>query len=70
MTTPPIARHLLPVLRARANQYPVVTVTGPRQAGKTTLCNLIARFYDPTEGTVLFDGVDLREKQMERALAR
>jgi len=40
MTTPPIARHLLPVLRARANQYPVVTVTGPRQAGKTTLCKL------------------------------
>ena len=32
------ARTLLPVLQQRARQYPVVTVTGPRQAGKTTLC--------------------------------
>ncbi len=40
MATASIARHLLPVLQARARQYPVVTVTGPRQAGKTTLCKL------------------------------
>lgn len=33
-------RHLLPVLRDRARQLPVVTVTGPRQSGKTTLCQL------------------------------
>ncbi len=33
-----IARHLTPVLLERASRYPVVTVTGPRQAGKTTLC--------------------------------
>ena len=31
-------RTLAPVLLDRARQYPVVTVTGPRQAGKTTLC--------------------------------
>ncbi|MBE7419292.1 MAG: ATP-binding protein [Ideonella sp.] len=31
-------RTLLPVLQQRARQFPVVTVTGPRQAGKTTLC--------------------------------
>ena len=31
-------RQLLPALLDRARQYPVVTVTGPRQAGKTTLC--------------------------------
>jgi uncharacterized protein len=34
----PYPRALLPVLRERAQQYPVLTVTGPRQAGKTTLC--------------------------------
>lgn len=34
------ARHLLPVLQARARQLPVVTVIGPRQSGKTTLCRL------------------------------
>ncbi len=33
-----IPRHLTAVLSERARQYPVVTVTGPRQAGKTTLC--------------------------------
>lgn len=33
-------RHLLPVLQDRARQLPVVTVTGPRQSGKTTLCRL------------------------------
>ena len=33
-----IPRQLQPVLLSRAKQYPVVTVTGPRQSGKTTLC--------------------------------
>ena len=32
-----IARHLAKTLRAAARDYPVVTVTGPRQSGKTTL---------------------------------
>jgi len=38
-----------------------VALVGPSGAGKTTLCNLAARFYDPQQGRVLFDGVDLRE---------
>lgn len=38
-----------------------IALVGPSGAGKTTLCNLIARFYDPTRGQVLFDGVDLRQ---------
>ena len=33
-----LPRALAPVLRARAAQYPIVTLTGPRQSGKTTLC--------------------------------
>ncbi len=33
-----IARHLISTLQSRASQYPVVTLTGPRQSGKTTLC--------------------------------
>lgn len=33
-------RHILPVLQDRARRLPVVTVTGPRQSGKTTLCRM------------------------------
>jgi ABC-type multidrug transport system fused ATPase/permease subunit len=39
----------------------VIAVVGPTGAGKTTLANLIARFYDPQSGQVLLDGHDLRD---------
>jgi len=38
-----------------------VAIVGPSGAGKTTVFQLILRFYDPTAGRVLFDGVDVRE---------
>ncbi len=37
-----------------------VALVGPSGSGKTTLCNIVARFFDPSEGAVLLDGVDLR----------
>lgn len=42
----------------------VVAIVGPTGAGKTTLVNLIARFYDPQHGRVMIDGVDARDASL------
>jgi ATP-binding cassette subfamily B protein len=42
----------------------VVAIVGPTGAGKSTLCNLLSRFYDPQEGRILVDGVDTRDVRL------
>ena len=43
-----------------------VALIGENGAGKTTLVKLLARLYDPTEGRILLDGVDLREYDVDQ----
>ncbi|HMQ30867.1 MAG TPA: ABC transporter ATP-binding protein [Chloroflexaceae bacterium] len=42
-----------------------IALVGANGAGKTTLIKLLTRLYDPTEGQILLDGVDLREYDLE-----
>ncbi len=43
-----------------------VAVVGPTGSGKTTLVNLIPRFYEPAGGRILLDGLDVREIKLEQ----
>ncbi len=52
-----VIRHL--DLDIKAGQ--TVALVGPSGAGKTTLCNLIARFYKPSGGSISIDGIDLMD---------
>ena len=57
-------RDDLPVLREvslTVASGETVAVVGPSGGGKTTLCQLIPRFYDVTEGSICIDGQDVRE---------
>ena len=54
-------RHLTFTIRPQER----VALVGENGAGKTTLVKLLARLYDPDEGRILLDGVDLREYDLE-----
>src|SRR5205823_5456124 len=41
-----------------------VGIAGATGAGKTTLVNLLTRFYDPVSGRILLDGIDLRDYKL------
>ncbi|RLK59670.1 ABC transporter ATP-binding protein [Actinokineospora cianjurensis] len=52
---------VLPELDLAIPAGQTVALVGPTGAGKSTIAKLVARFYDPTAGTVLLSGVDVRE---------
>ncbi len=54
-------RPVLPDLNFSVPAGQTVALVGTTGAGKTTVAKLIARFYDPTSGSVTLDGVDLRD---------
>lgn len=60
------ARHpVLSNLSFEAKPGELVALVGPTGAGKTTVINLLHRFYDPTEGRITIDGKDLRHVTLE-----
>jgi ATP-binding cassette, subfamily B, bacterial len=54
-------RPVLPDLNLQIPAGQTVALVGTTGAGKTTIAKLIARFYDPVNGSVTLDGVDLRD---------
>ena len=62
-----------PVLRGitfTAQQGQTIAIVGPTGAGKTTIINLIPRFYDVTNGSVRIDGIDVRDVTQESLRAQ
>ena len=58
---PDAKEYLLRNISFKANQGETVAFIGSTGSGKSTLINLVPRFYDATEGTVLVDGIDVKE---------
>ena len=58
---PDAKEYLLKNISFKANQGETVAFIGSTGSGKSTLINLVPRFYDETEGTVLVDCIDVKE---------
>ena len=53
--------NVLKNLSTKIEKGKVVAIVGHSGSGKTTISNLIQRFYDPNEGSITIDGIDLRD---------
>ncbi|MGB2664693.1 MAG: ATP-binding cassette domain-containing protein, partial [Candidatus Acidiferrum sp.] len=62
---PGTSRLVLRNLNLRLGQGERVALIGENGEGKTTIVKLLTRLYDPTEGAVYLDGIDLREYDLE-----
>jgi ATP-binding cassette, subfamily B, bacterial len=62
---PGTRRKILSGVNLRIEPNERVALVGENGQGKTTIVKLLTRLYDPTEGQILLDGVDLREYNLE-----
>jgi ATP-binding cassette subfamily B protein len=58
------ARPVLQDINLTVHRGETIAIVGPTGGGKSTLVNLICRFYEPTGGQVLIDGVDYRARSL------
>jgi subfamily B ATP-binding cassette protein MsbA len=58
-------RFALNEINVKIAKGKVVALVGPSGSGKTTFADLIPRFYDPTEGAILIDGIDIRNYRLK-----
>ncbi|NCS88424.1 MAG: multidrug ABC transporter [Ignavibacteria bacterium CG2_30_36_16] len=56
---------VLKKLNFSVKQGEILALVGPSGGGKSTLVDLLPRFYDPTEGKILIDGIDTKETKLE-----
>lgn len=68
----PNGRRVIDGISLRVPKGKMTAIVGPSGTGKTTLINLVLRFYDPPPGAILIDGTDIREftlKSLTRHMA-
>jgi len=58
-------KNILDGINLTAKSGEVLAIVGPSGAGKTTLVNLLPRFYDPTGGEILIDGKPIRDVRLK-----